>query len=354
MTADNTKRAIPENESEARTERQNEYLRLTVAMLGRLQLAPDPSNFALIHEYVIGTNSQLMAEIDTELTKVGTLPDATAKALHRRFIWDAERQNVEAALQQMRKLVGETLLSIHQVENQADHQAEAIESHSKQLNETLPVQEVKKIISAVIDDTRLMVQNTQDLKFMLNDTRNEVEKLRLELETARREAITDTLTGLSNRRAFESAITKLTDYSREHQTPLSILIIDIDFFKKINDEHGHLVGDKVLRSLANLLSANIKGKDLVARIGGEEFAILLSDTELENAKKVAEALRILVEKTNFKRIDNGRALGRISISIGVTSYRMGEFYESFWGRADQALYLAKQSGRNRVISQAAI
>lgn len=351
MTADNTKRATHLNNEQKNEERENEYLRLTLAMLGRLQLSPDPDNFALIHEYVLGSNSKLMAEIDTELTRNGTLPDEVAKTLYRRFIWDADRQKVELALQQMRRLVGETLLTIHHAENEAGQQADVIASHSQRLNEALSAQEIKQIISAVVSDTRLMVKNTYELKYMLQDTRNEVEKLRSELEIARQEAVTDTLTGLSNRRAFETAIAKLSDQSRQHHTDLSLMIIDIDFFKNINDEHGHLVGDKVLRSLANLLSANVKGKDIVARIGGEEFAILLTDTQLENAKKVAETLRRLVEQTNFKRIDTGRSLGRLTISIGITNYRAGEFYEGFWGRADQALYQAKQSGRNQVVAQ---
>jgi diguanylate cyclase len=125
-------------------------------------------------------------------------------------------------------------------------------------------------------------------------------------------------------------------------------MIDIDHFKQVNDTHGHLVGDKVIRFIATQLSKNVKGRDIVARIGGEEFAILLPSTQLENARILAESIRTKIEKSQLKRVDNSKSLGSITISIGATCYIRGETTNEFYHRADKALYRSKHAGRNKV------
>jgi diguanylate cyclase len=126
---------------------------------------------------------------------------------------------------------------------------------------------------------------------------------------------------------------------------------DIDHFKKINDTHGHLVGDNVIRMVAGTLKNSVKGRDDVARIGGEEFAVILPDTPIDGALKLAEDMRVTFDKFDLKKKNSGESLGKVTLSFGVTKYQFGESVETFINRADEALYKSKNTGRNKVSSQ---
>ena len=130
--------------------------------------------------------------------------------------------------------------------------------------------------------------------------------------------------------------------AKRHQTPFSIIILDIDKFKSVNDTYGHQVGDSLLQELAKLLKTNVRFEDAVGRWGGEEFLILLPNSDLESARLLAEKLRSLMEAQNFAYV------GRRTSSFGVASYHLHDDEKSMTARADAALYLAKENGRNRV------
>jgi diguanylate cyclase len=127
-----------------------------------------------------------------------------------------------------------------------------------------------------------------------------------------------------------------------------VLMIDIDHFKKINDTYGHLVGDKVIRFVADTLKKQVKGKDTVARFGGEEYVILLPETTLSGALSVAENIRSAIEKTRIKRLETDEAISQVMVSIGVARYLPGESTDQLLDRADAALYTSKSKGRNRI------
>jgi diguanylate cyclase len=130
--------------------------------------------------------------------------------------------------------------------------------------------------------------------------------------------------------------------------PPSLVMLDIDHFKSVNDTHGHLIGDRVIRFVAQVLEKNIKGKDTAARYGGEEFTVLLPETPATGAKSVAESIRKAVANAQLVRADNKKPLGQITISAGVATFAAGEDVMEFINRADQALYRSKNEGRNRV------
>ncbi len=163
-----------------------------------------------------------------------------------------------------------------------------------------------------------------------------------DMERFKHLAETDRLTGLFNKGKFNEVLKREIERARRYKRPLSLIIFDIDHFKRINDTYGHKVGDEVLKELAKLIKKNIRKTDFAARWGGEEFVILAPETDLDGAVKLAEKLRQTVEKHEFPTVKN------VTISLGVAQYIDGESPEEFVIRADMALYKAKEGGRNRV------
>lgn len=324
-----------------------EYLRLALAFLGSHKMAPNPINIALCYDYVAGRNPALKEALDRAIAG-GRLNEDSAHTLYRRFIWDDDKHQLEQLRSELRMLIMETLTGVSQARTQAENSVDSLAAKSARLERGPTLEELRRILGEVVGETRDIAHNGQLLKEMLDDTRREVEALRDELEHTRQQVSIDALTGLKNRRAFETALQEACDHANKAGAPSTLLLIDIDRFKEVNDTYGHLIGDKVIRSVGSLLSANIKGKDTVARMGGEEFAVLLPETPLAAAERVGEALRAAIEGSRLKRADTGETVARVTISIGVTAYCPGESRDDFVGRADKALYLSKKSGRNRV------
>ena len=156
-------------------------------------------------------------------------------------------------------------------------------------------------------------------------------------------ASTDSLTGLLNRRTLMELLRIEVSRARRKGTPLSIAVVDLDDFKHINDTYGHVVGDKALIELTKVMRRNLRATDLIGRFGGEEFIIVMPETDLKTALKVMERIRRAVEETFFEPV------GSISVSVGVAELKGDEEIESFIRRADEALYRAKREGKNRVV-----
>jgi len=152
----------------------------------------------------------------------------------------------------------------------------------------------------------------------------------------------DSLTGLKNRRAMDKTIIEELERSSRYGEPLSTLLIDVDYFKKINDTYGHSTGDMVLREISLLLKQNIRSVDSIARWGGEEFLILAPNTDLKESRKFGEKIRARVEEFEFTKA------GRLTVSIGISQHREGETFNRLYERVDEALYSAKAKGRNRI------
>lgn len=161
-------------------------------------------------------------------------------------------------------------------------------------------------------------------------------------------AATDQLTELPNRRGFEMLAGQAIEEARREQQPLSAIVIDLDHFKTLNDTHGHMAGDVVLKGFANQLRASLRRSDIVCRWGGEEFIVLFKNTPLDTARQLAEKLRVQLEQQHFFWED--KAL-KVTISIGLTNLTGGEGLDALIARADRALYRAKQSGRNQIASE---
>jgi diguanylate cyclase (GGDEF)-like protein len=187
---------------------------------------------------------------------------------------------------------------------------------------------------------RLLAQRMRANNFTIRETSQQ----RRQFE---RDAIVDGLTGLHNRRWLDSTLPRLVQRFLRSGAPLSLQLLDIDFFKKVNDTYGHAAGDHVLRTVARIVVAALRPTDLAARFGGEEFVILLPDTDLDGACVAAERLRSAVAATAIE-IPDGRTIGPVTISLGVAELTATDDAAAILWRADEALYRAKEGGRNAV------
>jgi diguanylate cyclase len=192
-----------------------------------------------------------------------------------------------------------------------------------------------------------MQSSVDTMQVQLDMSQREISELREELSRVREVAMVDGLTGLLNRTAFDRRLAALAAEETDAETPqLCLVMMDIDHFKQVNDNFGHVFGDHVLVAIAAALKATVKGRDAAARYGGEEFALLLPNTPIKGAQVVAEQVR---EAIGHKRVRRGdKILANITVSVGVAAYRSDESIASFIERADAALYASKREGRNRV------
>lgn len=161
-------------------------------------------------------------------------------------------------------------------------------------------------------------------------------------------SLTDELTNLPNRRSFNETLARAITHARRTQSPLTIALLDADYFKAINDKYGHSAGDVVLETLAKILEKSVRGEDHVSRIGGEEFAIILIDTDLDFAKGYIGRLLKKIE-SDLKVVLNPGTIISATVSIGVAKMDAAETSQSLLERVDSALYAAKNDGRNRMV-----
>ena len=177
-------------------------------------------------------------------------------------------------------------------------------------------------------------------------TTNDIKNLAI----LKHENMTDGLLGIKNRRYFDQRLSEEVALSKRYKLPLTVILIDIDYFKNVNDTYGHKIGDDVLVNLANLIMHEVRDTDIVARYGGEEIVILMPNSGKKEAENLAERLRSLIEKTTVAKIDSTQEVIQVTASFGVCSLStIITDKEALIEEADQALYLAKKYGRNRVV-----
>ncbi len=190
-----------------------------------------------------------------------------------------------------------------------------------------------------------LLGEVEQVRGELERTRSQLDTMQSQLQKAEQLAVSDPLTGLPNRRALESVLAREVSRARRHKVPLSVALLDIDFFKRINDEHGHAVGDKALLHFAKLVRKRIRDVDIVSRYGGEEFLLLMPDTPLIGAEYGVNRLLAAMQATPLQLPQGPLTVG---FSAGVAQWEQEETADAMIARADAAMYAAKAAGRGRV------
>ena len=323
-----------------------------LALMDTHDVAATPDNFQVWFAYVGGAHRELVQAINGVLNRRMRFDAALNRALHLRFFGqDHALANWEQIGERLGGELDSVLTRVRAATSETRTYGNALSGVSAAFAQGVGTQELPAIVEALVLATRQMEMRTRDLETKLESSANEVRLLRTSLDAVRREAETDPLTALHNRKSFDEKLAAAAAEAEQNGEGLSLLFGDVDHFKRFNDNWGHQFGDQVLRLVADCLKDNIKGRDVAARYGGEEFAIILPQTSLRHALSLADQIRRAVETRKIVRKSTGEELGRVTISFGVAEFQLGETLETLIDRADAALYSAKRLGRNRVVSE---
>jgi diguanylate cyclase len=324
------------------------HLRLALELIGQHGLSADPLNYCVWYEYASGKNGELTAAIDCYLGNQGSISTEISRQLFDQYIADSRTKLTELVRDELKKLLAEIIETIKGTNHGFSQAEKNLETINEALLPNLSEADVDEIVLRVKQELKRLESTSASLKEQLQQATIEIEQLKAKMARYKNEAFKDPLTRIDNRRGFEDKLKLAIDESRITGKSLCLIMADIDHFKQINDTHGHLVGDNVLRTVASTIKESVKGRDPVARIGGEEFAILLPNTPYAGAIKLANSIRLDFERMDLKKRNTGESLGKISLSFGVTAYQKGEDAKSFVERADDALYHSKRTGRDKV------
>ena len=323
-----------------------------MAFMAQHDVAPTPENFALFYNHAAGIDAHLSQAISETVSAKRAFTPSLLEGFHRRFVASSKAEMAMTDLgADMSGALSAVLDRIAVAEQDAVAYGRTLSEASGELDGKRSPADLHKLVSTLIGATHQMEVRTRDLESELQRSSDQVTELKAKLDDVRKETLTDPLTGIRNRKAFDLELARGIERARTTGEPLCLFMCDIDRFKMFNDTWGHQTGDQVLRLVANCLSENVKGRDTAARYGGEEFGVILPQTALHDAVMLANSIRTRVESKKLLKKSTGDVLGVITISIGVSQFASGDTAESLIKRADSCLYAAKNGGRNLVMAQ---
>lgn len=323
----------------------SDYLRMAVPLMVRRRIPPTPYNYALWYAHVQNASPELSRALLAEFPESGPYHPEISEALFFEYFV----KHYLPSSPQARDLIVEIVTQLTRAVSRNLHGAQ---DYGASLREAITVFEdnvdqdrIRTMLEQLLTETRDLEHQTQTFCRELESASSQVERLKRELEASERQARVDALTHIPNRRAFDEALAQSLSSPDE---PTCLLMIDLDHFKRLNDSYGHLMGDRVLEIVGQVLANVHNERVFVARYGGEEFAVIVND-ELPVAQQLAAQIRSQIATLHIRRKSSQDMICSITVSIGLTRFQPGETPESFIERADRGLYLAKEGGRDRVV-----
>jgi len=333
-------------------DREQNFAKTALALMEDAGVASRPDNFELFYAYASGENpavTQVMAAYIN--SKKEFTPEILADLRLRCLSGARVAQAMENVGGNIDVLIADMIGKLESSARDTADYKDRLSAATGELGLQRSPADVRKLVDGLIAATRAMEHRAKSLEGELQASSQQVTELRTKLADVRKESMTDALTNIANRKAFDEAMRAAQTAVNLENEAVTLLLCDIDHFKRFNDTWGHQTGDQVLRLVAACLSENVKGRDTAARYGGEEFAVLLRGTGLDAATRVANQIRTTVETKKLVKKSTGDVLGAITISLGVAQLAPGETVEAVIRRADACLYGAKHNGRNLVINQ---
>lgn len=328
-------------------ERSTEYFRLALPLMTKQAAGLHPISYAVWYGYVSGDNPNLRLEVDKQLQgNAGVLDEERTQALFWKFVAESDPN----AAEKMTDGVDRVLHGMAESAALAGTETARYGSTLARLSDQMGGDQAHPVLRELLETTHHMQRAIDQLRKRLDESQTEIKGLRDDLERTRRESLLDSLTGLANRRAFEQRLEVCVAQAQAGAAgaPPCLVLCDIDHFKRINDRFGHGFGDQVIRAVAQVLKTQAPEHAMAARIGGEEFALLLPAASLQASQVLAEKVRQTVGASRIRRHGQTDTQTRVSLSLGVAGWKNGQNAADLLDRADRALYEAKNSGRDCV------
>jgi len=332
-------------------EQSKKYSDLAMSRIATENLPCTPDIFELFYAYYSDNNPEIVRSIDIMMSQNFELTLDRCKELHTRIL---NSNKSKETLERAEHIVGTTLADVDDMVGSFRESNEgfsgSLDSITNNIASAVEPDQLRVLLGSVMSETQKMVSENQVLETKLEKSSKTMTELKEEMETVREEAFTDSLTGIANRKKFDLEVVRLVAETRDEKKPLSMIFIDIDHFKSFNDAYGHQIGDQVLRLVAKTFQESLKGRDFSCRYGGEEFVILLPETDQHGAAQIANILRESIKNKEIKNRHTGESLTRVTISAGISEIGNDENIADWIERADQALYQAKKKGRDCVVA----
>ncbi len=327
------------------------YANSALDLLKRGTVPPYPQFYELLYTYATGVNPSLNERINAIFREGNPTADISER-LYNEFVKSQDaNERVSSVSARMSNRIESMNDAIDTAMTTANAYSATLQVASGDLDREVDARRLRDLAGGLLAETRRMQDANRALELSLEASREDIAALQRDLDDVRRDALLDPLTKIYNRKAFDEGLVKALATSIDDNSPLCLMLADIDFFKRFNDTWGHQTGDQVLRLVAMTLKSNIKGKDLAARYGGEEFAAILPNTDLRGAMAVAEDIRKAIQAKELLKRSTNEKLGRVTASFGVAVFHPDDTPSSLIERADRCLYAAKHKGRNLVVSE---
>lgn len=326
------------------------HLKSTLPLLTKLGYPPNPVNYGLWYVHVSGRRPELSAILDKVAKGIEPYDESIAKTLFESYVCLRNTDVSGKAAAKLHLLTTTLQESLRQSIDGSTVLDHSIQSSRQSLQAAVDINDIARSVAnvtAVLDDLN---KTNRECRRSMRESDEEIGRLRAELERMQQSANVDELTRLYNRATFYRELKRKVS-RRTEKTKLCVVVCDLDHFKTINDRFGHLIGDRVLQRIGSLMLEQSREGTLAARYGGEEFALIVADADIDGATIFAERLRSSISQLRIKIRSSDTVLEQLTASLGVACCREDDTAESLFDRADRALYLAKEYGRNMTVTE---
>ena len=324
-----------------------QVLKRVLPMMSQQRVPTIPQNYAVWYDYVTHRNDDLCTELEQRIKEGLSFTPDNCRRIYEKYFVDEVSAEVDGIQGAVREAVNSVLQEVSSLGSDMSEYSEILTAAGSTLGADPTQDDLNRLVVELVRETQKTRIRAQEVEASLHTMGDELSEMRLQISRLSRDSRTDALTGVSNRRAFDDAMQRMMSESVADGSDFCLVLVDIDHFKKFNDTHGHLVGDQVLRFVAQEMEQCVKGRDLLARYGREEFGILLPATPIDGASMLADNIRAIIETQVIRSAEADKPLN-VTVSMGVARFRPGESASDLIERADACLYQSKKDGRNRV------
>lgn len=318
------------------------YVKQAIAIMMKNGIAPNPCNYTLWFTYVTNRDQALNKALDQALVDKKGFTEEKSHQLFRQFVMKDDLELQEGLQASLKTVLHELMAGVGKAKDGADDFQRTLEDSLVSISDDVTGALLKDTINLLIQTAQEVKATANSFQAQLESAESEIAELRRLLEEKDQDAYIDPLTQIGNRRAFDKRMTELFVDGKSKAT---LVLIDLDHFKQLNDTYGHVIGDKALQAMGLVLQKTCPENAMVARYGGEEFALLMTDSH-KAACRVAENIQAGMYDIKLRKKSSGEVVNKLTASFGVAEKIAGEFPDQFIERADDALYRAKSKGRD--------